>query len=181
MMDFERLVLIGALAAAVTVGGALNARVKDLVQQRDISKVGPPTGSRTPSTGRPRRRRQKLRSQISRDLEAAQTGPAGFSAVYLGEFNCTAYCSEQYEHICGTGDGITASGAPVQAGVTVAADPDILPLGSAVYIEGVGLRYIQDTGSAVKGKALDVAVDTHSEALTWSGYGTHRVWLLEVE
>lgn len=36
MMDFERLVLIGALAAAVTVGGALNARVKDLVQQRDI-------------------------------------------------------------------------------------------------------------------------------------------------
>lgn len=55
------------------------------------------------------------------------------------------------------------------------------PLGSAVYIEGVGLRYVQDTGSAVKGKALDVAVDTHSEALTWSGYGTHRVWLLEVE
>lgn len=49
------------------------------------------------------------------------------------------------------------------------ADPDVLPLGSAVYIEGVGLRYIQDTGSAVKGKALDVAVDTHSEALTWSG------------
>lgn len=52
---------------------------------------------------------------------------------------------------------------------------------SPIYIEGVGLRYVQDTGSAVKGKALDVAVDTHSEALTWSGYGTHRVWLLEVE
>lgn len=33
----------------------------------------------------------------------------------------------------------------------------------------------------MKGKALDVAVDTHSEALTWSEYGTHRVWLLEVE
>ena len=107
--------------------------------------------------------------------------PAGMVAEYVGEYTCTAYCTEKRSHICGTGTGITASGAPVQAGVTVAADPDILPLGSAVYIEGVGLRYVQDTGSAVKGKALDVAVDTHSEALTWSGYGTHRVWLLEVE
>ena len=65
--------------------------------------------------------------------------------------------------------------------MTVAADPDVLPLGSAVYIEDVGLRYVQDTGSAVKGNALDVAVDTHSEALSWPGYGTHRVWLLEAE
>ena len=176
MMDFERLVLIGALAAAVTVGGALNARVKDLVQQRDIYQSRAALNWQTEA--------QEAEAQVAdlkNDLEAAQTGPAGFSAVYLGEFNCTAYCSEQYEHICGTGDGITASGAPVQVGVTVAADPDILPLGSAIYIEGVGLRYVQDTGSAVKGKALDVAVDTHSEALTWSGYGTHRVWLLEVE
>lgn len=132
MRSLERLALVGALAAAVTISGTLNARVKDLAQQRDIY--------------------QSRAANWEQDALNWQTG-----------------------------DGITASGAPVQAGVTVAADPDILPLGSAVYIEGVGLRYIQDTGSAVKGKALDVAVDTHSEALTWSGYGTHRVWLLEVE
>lgn len=178
MRSLERLALVGALAAAVAISGTLNARVKDLAQQRDIAANWEQDALNWQTEA------QEAEAQVAdlkNDLEAAQTGPAGFSAVYLGEFNCTAYCSEQYEHICGTGDGITASGAPVQAGVTVAADPDILPLGSAVYIEGVGLRYVQDTGSAVKGKALDVAVDTHSEALTWSGYGTHRVWLLEVE
>lgn len=36
MKNLERLALVGALAAAVFVEGSLNARVKDLAQQRDI-------------------------------------------------------------------------------------------------------------------------------------------------
>lgn len=182
MRNLERLALVGVLAAAVTISGALNARVKDLAQQRDIYQSRAANWEQDALNWQTEAQEAEAQvADLKNDLEAAQTGPAGFITVYLGEFNCTAYCSEQYEHICGTGDGITASGAPVQAGVTVAADPDVLPLGSAVYIEGVGLRYVQDTGSAVNGKALDVAVETHSEALAWPGYGTHRVWLLEVE
>lgn len=165
------------LAAACIIGAnTAAARIDDLTGQRDIYR------SRAINWETEALEAEEQVQELKAQLAAAQQSSAE-SAVhfrYAGEFNCTAYCSEQYEHICGTGDGITASGAPVQAGVTVAADPDILPLGSAIYIEGVGLRYVQDTGSAVKGKALDVAVDTHSEALTWSGYGTHRVWLLEV-
>lgn len=42
--------------------------------------------------------------------------PDGLTKEYAGEFLCTAYCTEEYPHICGTGDGITASGAPVTAG-----------------------------------------------------------------
>lgn len=182
MRNLERLALVSVLAAAVTISGTLNARVKGLAQQRDIYQSRAANWEQDALNWQTEAKEAEAQvADLKAALEAAKTGPAGLEVVYLGEFNCTAYCSEQYEHICGTGDGITASGAPVQAGVTVAADPDIFPLGSAVYIEGVGLRYIQDTGSAVKGKALDVAVDTHSEALTWSGYGTHRVWLLEVE
>lgn len=182
MRNLERLALVSVLAAAVTISGTLNARVKDLAQQRDIYQSRAANWEQDALNWQTEAKEAEAQvADLKAALEAAETGPAGLEVVYLGKFNCTAYCSEQYEHICGTGDGITASGTPVQAGVTVAADPDILPLGSAVYIEGVGLRYIQDTGSAVKGKALDVAVDTHSEALTWSGYGTHRVWLLEVE
>lgn len=182
MKNLERLALVGALAAAVFVEGSLNAWVKDLAQQRDIYQSRSANWERDALNWQTEAKEAEAQvADLKAALEAAQAGPAGLEAAYLGEFNCTAYCSEQYEHICGTGDGITASGAPVQAGVTVAADPDVLPLGSAVYIEGVGLRYVQDTGSAVKGNALDVAVDTHSEALAWPGYGTHRVWLLEVE
>lgn len=182
MRNLERLALVSVLAAAVTIGGTLNARVKDLAQQRDIYQSRAANWEQDALNWQTEAKEAEAQvADLKAVLEAAETGPAELEVVYLGEFNCTAYCSEQYEHICGTGDGITASGTPVQAGVTVAADPDVLPLGSAVYIEGVGLRYVQDTGSAVKGNALDVAVDTHSEALAWPGYGTHRVWLLEVE
>lgn len=70
------------------------------------------------------------------------------------------------------------SGAKVQPGVTVAADTSVLPYGTVVYIEGVGLRVVQDTGGAVKGNKLDVAVNTHAEALSWSGWGSRRVWII---
>lgn len=100
------------------------------------------------------------------------------TAQYLGEFGCTAYCCEPYPHVCGTGDGITASGSPVTAGVSVAVDPEVIPLGSWLYIEGVGIRQAQDIGSRVKKNKLDVAVDTHEHALHWPEYGLHKVYLL---
>lgn len=104
--------------------------------------------------------------------------PDGLTKEYAGEFLCTAYCTEEYPHICGTGDGITASGQPIQADVTVAADRALLPYGTVLYIEGVGVRVVQDKGAGVQGYHLDVAVDTHENALAWSGYGEHRVWII---
>ena len=89
-----------------------------------------------------------------------------------------AYCSEEYPHICGEGQGITSSGAKVQPGVTVAADTSIFPYGTVILIEGVGMRVVQDTGSLIKENALDVAVGTHTEAISWSGWGSHKVWIV---
>ena len=97
---------------------------------------------------------------------------------YAGEFHCTAYCSEGYPHICGEGQGITSSGAKVQPGVTVAADTSIFPYGTVILIEGVGMRVVQDTGSLIKENTLDVAVGTHAEAISWSGWGSHKVWIV---
>ena len=95
-----------------------------------------------------------------------------------GKFLCTAYCTEEYPHICGEGHGITASGAPVTAGLTVAAD-ESLPFGTVLYIEGIGVRVVQDRGAAIQGNKLDVAVSgNHEDALNWDGYGEHRVWII---
>lgn len=85
--------------------------------------------------------------------------------------NCTVtyYCCEPYPHICGTGDGLTASGAPVTAGVSCAVDPGLIPLGSTVWVDygdGVLHEYIaQDVGAWIVGGHIDLAVDTHDEAL----------------
>ena len=100
---------------------------------------------------------------------------------YVGEYTCTAYCCEKYPHICGTGSGNTASGAPVTANVSVATtDFNTFTYGDVIYIEDVGIRIIQDTGGFSPDK-LDVAVAKHSEATHWEGRGKHRVYILEVK
>lgn len=61
--------------------------------------------------------------------------------------------------------GITASGAKVKENYTIAVDPDVIPLGSLVYIEGLGIRKAEDVGSAIKGKKIDVYIPDLEEAL----------------
>lgn len=92
----------------------------------------------------------------------------------LGEFLVTYYCCETYPHICGTGDGLTATGVPVAPGV-VAVDPAVIPLGSTVVIDGA--EYIAaDTGGLIRGNRIDIAVETHAEALDL-GVRRAEVWL----
>lgn len=81
----------------------------------------------------------------------------------LGEFKLTAYCH------CAKCNGPwvgepTASGAEMTVGRTIAVDPEVIPLGSTVYING--FAYVaEDTGNAIKGKRIDVLLPSHDEAL----------------
>lgn len=63
------------------------------------------------------------------------------------------------------GYGITASGAKTKEGVTIAADWKVLPKGTKVWIEGVGERVVQDKGSAIKNKRIDVYFEKEKDAL----------------
>lgn len=62
------------------------------------------------------------------------------------------------------GYGITASGTRVQEGRTIAVDPKVIPIGWWVYIEGIGFRRAEDTGSAVKGNKIDVYFESEDYA-----------------
>ena len=93
----------------------------------------------------------------------------------------TFYCCEERPHICGTGTGITASGRRVTPYVSCAVDTDIIPLGSTIMIEhngGMGYLRADDTGPAVKGDHIDIAVKGHSEALSL-GVQTADIWWCE--
>jgi len=84
------------------------------------------------------------------------------------------------EGMCYSGDRtVTASGAPVEIGVTAAAGPDV-PFGTVLLIEGIGPRVVQDRGSRIGPGQVDVAVETVQEAVA-RGREIARVIYLEVE
>ena len=99
----------------------------------------------------------------------------------LEDVTITFYCCEEYPHICGTGNGITASGRRVTPYVSCAVDPDVIPLGSTVMLEHNGeMVYLRsdDTGGSIKGNRLDIAVKGHQEALSL-GVKTADIWWCE--
>lgn len=60
--------------------------------------------------------------------------------------------------------GTTATGVAVRKGI-IAVDPNIIPLGTTVYIPGYGKAVAADIGGSVKHNVIDIAFDNRSEAL----------------
>jgi len=74
--------------------------------------------------------------------------------------------------------GITYSGTTVMEGRTVAVDPNVIPLGWWIYIEGIGLRKAEDIGSAIKGKKVDVYMESEAQALRFGRQRGHTVYIV---
>lgn len=74
--------------------------------------------------------------------------------------------------------GITYSGVKAEEGRTVAVDPAVIPLGSTVYIEGIGLRKAEDTGSAIKGAKIDVYMNDLNQAQVFGVKKNVKVFVL---
>jgi 3D (Asp-Asp-Asp) domain-containing protein len=83
---------------------------------------------------------------------------------FLGTFVVTCYDLQ----------GHTASGASPTT-ETVAVDPAVIPLGTHLYIDGVGERVAQDTGGAIKGDRLDIWEPTYAQCADW-GVESRQVW-----
>lgn len=88
-----------------------------------------------------------------------------------GEFTICHYCS--CDECCSKHDGITASGVPAVMGRTVAVDPDVIPLGSEVLLNGV-VYVAEDIG--VHGNMIDVYIDSHEQAADMGTYKANICW-----
>lgn len=71
----------------------------------------------------------------------------------------------------------TASGTLVRHGV-IAVDPSVIPLGTRVFIPGYGEAVAEDIGWGIQGNMIDVAFDTHEEALMF-GRQNIELYILE--
>ncbi|HEX7055988.1 MAG TPA: 3D domain-containing protein [Bacilli bacterium] len=74
--------------------------------------------------------------------------------------------------------GITASGTHAQEGRTIAVDPKVIPIGTKVYIEGIGFRTAEDTGSAIKGAKIDVFMNDVKQARKFGVKKNRKVYVL---
>ncbi len=72
----------------------------------------------------------------------------------------------------------TASGTWPSPGFTVAVDPDFIPLGTMLYVDGYGYAKAEDTGGRISGKRIDIFLNTEKECLNW-GVRNVRVYILD--
>lgn len=105
--------------------------------------------------------------------------------IELGEFKTTAYCtcvkccgiwSQEHPSRVGT-DYVqrTKSGTIPTEGRTVAVDPDVIPFGTALIIDGH--EYIaEDSGAAVKGNVVDIYFASHEAAVNY-GVQTKTIYI----
>jgi 3D (Asp-Asp-Asp) domain-containing protein len=76
-----------------------------------------------------------------------------------------------------SGGGTTASGKKAQEGL-VAVDPNLIELGTWLYVEDYGLCQAADTGGSIKGKKIDLYMENTSDCYEW-GVRHKQVYVLE--
>lgn len=114
-------------------------------------------------------------STAAADGENTLITASGDTLTWTQVLSCTATAY--------TGGGSTASGTSARVGA-VAVDPDVIPLGSLLYIVSddgyciYGICVAEDTGSAISGSRVDLYFDTYSECVNF-GQRTVTVYVLQ--
>lgn len=113
---------------------------------------------------------KKQQEQRKKEQEKLNQKPVSGRTIVM---RSTAYTSDPAEN---GGCSTTAMGTPIRYGV-VAVDPNVIPLGTRLYIEGYGYARAEDTGGAIKGNKIDLAFGSKSQSNNW-GRRTVKVTIL---
>ncbi len=75
-----------------------------------------------------------------------------------------------YTAFCNGCSGVTATGIDLRSNPNqkvIAVDPNVIPLGSTVHVEGYGTAVAGDTGGAIKGNKIDLFMPERSDAVNF--------------
>lgn len=103
------------------------------------------------------------KEEVSKPKESASTTKAKGSKVVTVE--ATAYTAS-----CKGCSGVTATGINLKKNPNtkvISVDPNVIPLGSKVYVEGYGEAIAGDTGGAIKGNRIDVFIANKQDAINF--------------
>lgn len=98
------------------------------------------------------------------------------------EFETTGYfIGKPYDTVTKSGTFVINKGA-IKIGeteiFTIAVDPQVISLGSLVYIDSLGLAIATDTGPKIQGMKIDICFSNSQQALSW---GKRRVMLTMIQ
>jgi 3D (Asp-Asp-Asp) domain-containing protein len=118
----------------------------------------------------------------NRTAEASKPAPQASAPVKQEEsgkeitVTATAYTAS-----CEGCSGVTSTGIDLNANPdqkVISVDPNVIPLGSKVYVEGYGNAIAGDTGGSIKGNKIDVFIPSKEEAINF-GRQTLTVKILD--
>lgn len=107
-------------------------------------------------------REKAEREAAEKAAKASSQQPSG-QTFYM---ESTAYSSDPADAL--GGGTVTATGQNLLTNpMAVAVDPNVIPLGTRLYVEGYGEAIASDTGGAIKGNIVDVHFPTYEQCVQW--------------
>lgn len=106
---------------------------------------------------------QPATSNKSSAVNNTQASQSSSSAGEWKTMQATGYSTQQPGLSTHTASGIDLRVNPR----VIAVDPRVIPLGSLVEIQGLGVYVAGDTGGAIKGNIIDIHYPTVKQALNW--------------
>ncbi|MCM3262429.1 G5 domain-containing protein [Paenibacillus lautus] len=176
---YEKVYHNGKLVSKTKVSQEIERRTKDKIIAVGTKKVEKPVivqAAATDVKATPAKLSGTKKVTTAKAVENNVVSRAGVDFKYkkvLINVSMTAYSAEQQ----GIGTR-TASGTRVTEGRTIAVDPNIIPIGWWVYIEGIGFRRAEDTGGAIKGNKIDVYYDSLKSAMNFGRKSGRTVYVI---
>ena len=167
------------LTDGVTISNWANEAVAFAVKLGIVK--GFPDGTFRPRTDLTRAQALALLERLGEaaPVPATTVDQDGRRIHYRRQINLTATAYGEYLEDVGQWlGGPTYFGLPVREGV-VAVDPDVIPMGTHLYIEGYGYAIACDQGSAIKGARVDLYFDATPQQIADFGIQARKAYILD--
>ncbi|WP_215115388.1 3D domain-containing protein [Exiguobacterium sp. s80] len=120
-----------------------------------------------------KRKQQENQKEAASTVEPKKVAAKNETGGRQETFETTAYTNDAALNGSYDGKVLTASGYDVTHTIhfegrrIVAVDPNVIPLGTKVHVEGFGDAIALDTGGVIHGKIMDLMMETEQEAINW--------------
>ena len=159
---------MAAKAAAAKEMAAKEAAVKEAAakaaaEQAATTKVATKEAKNVQVSTAAVKQPEKSNSNTTQTQSAPAPKQESSSAGSWMSVQATGYSTQQPGLSTHTATGIDLRVNPR----VIAVDPSVIPLGSLVEVQGLGVYIAGDTGGAIKGRIIDIHYSSVSQALSW--------------